>query len=39
MHLVIASIILILFVGILIELVFRPVEARVLRNRGLPVDR
>lgn len=40
MRLVIASIILILFVGILIELIFfRPIEARVLRNRGLSVDR
>lgn len=40
MELVIASIILILFVGIAIELlVFAPLERRVLRNRGLLVDR
>lgn len=40
MELVIASILLILFVGIAIELlVFAPIERRVLRNRGLLVDR
>lgn len=40
MELVIASIVLILAVGIAIELlVFAPIERRVLRNRGLTVDR
>lgn len=40
MRLVIAAIILILAVGIAIELlVFAPIERRVLRNRGLLVDR
>lgn len=40
MELVITSIILILLVGIAIDLLFfSPLERRVLRNRGLSVDR